>query len=206
MYVAVQVTVAPGATGVAGQVTPPRVASLTETPVRVTLPVFVTTKLYGSVEPTVAPVATPACLSKLRLGLGATSVSVESVAPTGDPVGGVAVAEAVLATWPASMSACVIVYVAVHVVDSPGASVVTGHRTVPTLASVTATPLTVTLPVFVTTNAYVIVEPALVPLGVPACLSCVTLGCAGISVSVLSIAVTGTPEGGVAEAVAVLAT
>ncbi len=187
---------APGATGVAGQVTAPTLASLTATPVRVTLPVFVTTKRYGRVDPTTLPVGMPACLSKLRLGLAATSVSVESVAVTGDPVGGVPDAVAVLATWPASMSACVSVYVAEQVVDSSGSSVVTGQTTVPTLPSATAASLSVTLPVFVTTNSYVIVEPALVPLGVPACLSSVTLGAAGTVVSVLSVAVTGRPDGG----------
>ena len=47
-----------------------------------------------------------------------------SVAVTSVPSGSVPVTVAVLATAPASTSAWVSVYVAVHVVDSPGASVV----------------------------------------------------------------------------------
>ncbi len=80
------------------------------------------------------------------------AVSVVSVALTAAPVGGVALTVALLATWPESTSACVTVYVAVQLVEAPGASDVTGHVTVPTLASVTATAWRVTLPVFVTTN------------------------------------------------------
>ena len=55
--------------------------------------------------------------------------------------------------------------------------------TVPTLASVTDTFFSDTFPVFVTTNRYEIVEPAVAPDGAPACLSNVTLGAEGMSVS-----------------------
>ena len=57
-------------------------------------------------------------------------VSVESVASTSAPLGGVPVAVAVFAKCPASTSTWVNVYVAVQVVDSPGARVVAGqcHR------------------------------------------------------------------------------
>ena len=59
---------------------------------------------------------------------------------------------------PASTSAWVTVYDAVHVVLAAGANVVTGHDTVSSgpagavNVSVTVIPVTVTLPVFVTTN------------------------------------------------------
>ena len=72
--------------------------------------------------------------------------------------------------------------------------------------SSTTTPVSVTLPVFVTTNVYRRVEPAVFPVGVPACLSKETLGADAIVVSVESVAVTGSPAGGVAETVAVLTT
>ena len=64
-----------------------------------------------------------------------------------------------LFTEPEFTSACVIVYVAVHVVDAPGWSVVTGHVTAPTLASVMPTLVRVCAPVFVTRNEYAIVSP-----------------------------------------------
>jgi hypothetical protein len=55
----------------------------------------------------------------------------------------------------------VIVYgvVAVHVVWAPGASVVTGHETVPAFASLTAAEVSVTVPVFLTTNDHWIRSP-----------------------------------------------
>ena len=73
-----------------------------------------------------------------------------SVAVTSVPLGSVPVTVAELSTTPASTSAWVSVYVAVHVVDAPGASVVTGQETVPTFGSSTTTPVRVTLPVLVT--------------------------------------------------------
>ena len=63
---------------------------------------------------------------------------------------------AVLVIEPASMSACVTVYVPVHVVEAPGASVVTGQVItggvpVPENAvSAARTPVSVVLPVLVT--------------------------------------------------------
>ena len=53
MYVAVQVAVAFGASVVTGQTTVPAIGSEIDTSVTVTLPVFVTTNVYGSVEPAV---------------------------------------------------------------------------------------------------------------------------------------------------------
>ena len=55
-----------------------------------------------------------------------------------------------LATWPASTSACVSEYVAVQVVLAPGISVATGQETVNTFGSATPMLVSVTLPVFVT--------------------------------------------------------
>ena len=64
------------------------------------------------------------------------------------PAGFRPLAVAVLVTTPASTSACVIVCAAaVHVVDAPGASVVTGQDTAPAVGSVTATSCSVTVPV-----------------------------------------------------------
>ena len=73
---------------------------------------------------------------------------------TSDPIGGVPVAVAVLRIEPASMSACVTVYEAVHVVESDGANVDTGHDTEdnPGNGSVTSTEVIVTLPSLVTKN------------------------------------------------------
>ena len=51
------------------------------------------------------------------------------------------------ATAPVFTSACVIVYVAVHVVVAFGANVVAGQETAPTFASLTPTLVSVTAPV-----------------------------------------------------------
>ena len=77
-----------------------------------------------------------------------------SVSVTGTPTGGVPVAVAVFAIDPASMSACVTVYDAVHVVEAPGVSVVTGHATAdrPDSGSVTPIEVRVTLPALATRN------------------------------------------------------
>ena len=94
-----------------------------------------------------------------------------------------------------------------HVVDAPGSRVVVGQLTGPTFASVTPTDVSVTLPEFVTRKVYVIVEPAVIPLGVPAVLCSVIAGTLAMVVSVESVPVGGViPDGGVAPAVAVFAT
>ena len=72
----------------------------------------------------------------------------------GVPDGGVATTEAVFTTLPAFRSACVTVCAPVHVVDTPGANVVTGQLTPAVFASVTLTPVRVTLPVLVTRKEY----------------------------------------------------
>ena len=78
----------------------------------------------------------------------------ESLAVTSGPLGGVPDAVAVLKIEPASTSATVTVYDAVHVVDTEGANVDTGHEIAdkPGNGSVTSTADNVTLPVFVTKN------------------------------------------------------
>ena len=85
-------------------------------------------------------------------GICARGVLVASVEVTSVPFGSVPVTVAVLSTTPAFTSARVSVYVAVHVVDSPGASVVTGQSTAPTNGSSTTMALKVTLPLLVTRN------------------------------------------------------
>jgi hypothetical protein len=167
---------------------------------------FVTSNEYAIVEPAVRPVGVPACLSSVIAGERVIVLVAELVADTAAPVGGVPDALAVLFTTPASTSACVSRYVFVHVVDTPGASCVTGHVTVPTFGSLTPTLVNVTLPVFFTRNEYPIVPPAALALGAPAVFVSVIAGPDGIVVSVESDAVTATPDGGVAVAVAVFAT
>ena len=62
------------------------------------------------VEPTVVPLGVPACLSSVITGVRTRVVSVVSDAVgLVTPDGGVAVAEAELATWPESTSAWVTV-------------------------------------------------------------------------------------------------
>ena len=88
----------------------------------------------------------------------------------------------------------------------PGASSVTGQETVPTFASLIAMSVSVTSPTFITSNVYGIVELAVLPEAVPACLVMLMPGDASTGVSVLSVLVTGSPCGGSAETLAVLAT
>ena len=87
-------------------------------------------------------------------GLRAIGTVAVSVSVTVGPAGEVPVAVAVFTIDPASTSACVTVYVAVHVVDAVGARVEAGQVTADRLGSgsLTATALSVTLPVFVTAN------------------------------------------------------
>jgi hypothetical protein len=75
------------------------------------------------------------------------------VAVTVAPFGPVPEAVPVLVTLPLLTSACVVVYVAVHVLEAPGASVLTAPQSMserPGSGSVTPTDVKVTLPVFVT--------------------------------------------------------
>ncbi len=81
------------------------------------------------------------CLFTVTVAVGGVSVP-----PVGLPP-----AVAILVTEPASRSVWVMVYVAVQVVASVGASVLFGQLTVAILSSLTVIPLMVTLPVLVTT-------------------------------------------------------
>ena len=85
----------------------------------------------------------------------------------GLPLGGVAEADAVLMIDPAFTSAWVIVRVAVHVVDVPGARVVDGHEMAerPDSGSVTPTDVIVTFPVLATRNENVCTSPNDAPVG-----------------------------------------
>ena len=86
---------------------------------------------------------------------------------TAGPAGGVPAAVAVLVTTPAFTSDWMIVRVAVHVVDAPGASVVNGQLMLdrPANGSTMLTDVSVTLPVFVTRNENVWVSPNDAPVG-----------------------------------------
>ena len=103
----------------------------------------------------------------------AVTVAFDGDDVTGDPVGGVPVAVAVFVTIPASTSACVTAYDAVHVTDPPiarltppfamfvGPHVITPNVPVPENAtSFTVTLLNATLPVLVTRKLYVTAAPA----------------------------------------------
>ncbi|MFF3443356.1 hypothetical protein [Streptosporangium sp. NPDC002721] len=110
------------------------------------------------VRPAATTVAGDAVFSNARPGAGtAVTVAVDGSDATGGPVGGVPEATAVFTTEPASMSACVIVYVLVQVVDACGANVVTGHVTTggtpapENTVFVTPTPVSVVLPELTTT-------------------------------------------------------
>jgi len=92
------------------------------------------------------------------VGVVVTAV-VDGFESTEKPDGSVPDAVAVFTIgWPASMSACVTAYDAVHVIDVPAASVAAGQTTAPAeplplnIESSIAILDNVTLPVFVTRN------------------------------------------------------
>ncbi|VXB16828.1 hypothetical protein ARTHRO9V_1280004 [Arthrobacter sp. 9V] len=126
-----QVADAPGASEFAatGQSTaerspvPENAPSLTVASVRVTLPVFVKRNEYVTVSPTFAPVAGLADFTSDSDGFGVDgTVTVDGSDGTGVPLpGGVPVAVAEFVVDPRSTSAWVRVYVAVKVLDAPGA-------------------------------------------------------------------------------------
>ena len=90
-----------------------------------------------------------------RAGLRApgTLTVFDVTGPTACPPGAVPSTVAVLTTWPTSTSACTVVWLPVHVVDTPGASVVVGQVTTPVMAgSVTVIVVMVTSPMLVTRN------------------------------------------------------
>ena len=101
----------------------------------------------------------------------------EDAEVTVGPDGGVPEAVAVLATTPAFTSDCVMVRVAVQVVDAPGANVVDGHVMAdrPGSGSVMVTEVSVTLPVFVTAKENVCVSPNDAPVGAVSVVSATVL-------------------------------
>ena len=86
---------------------------------------------------------------------------------TAGPVGGLPEAMAVFATTPAFTSDCVIVLVAVHVVENPGSKIVAPQLIVdrPGSGSVMATEVRVTLPVLPTAKVNVWISPTDGPVG-----------------------------------------
>jgi hypothetical protein len=167
----VHVVVPPGANVVTGQLMVGTVSpvdgdvnvSATVIPLTVTLPEFVTANEYVTFAPAAVTVVGLADLTSVRAGPDvALTVAVDGGEDvTAGPVGGVPDAVAELDTDPLSISACVVVYEPVHVVDAPGARVVVGQEMLVScgpagLASVSLmpTPVKVTLPVLVTTNEY----------------------------------------------------
>src|SRR5262245_13361248 len=86
---------------------------------------------------------TSADLVRPIAGLCAAGIVTLDSAVTSAPTGGVPDAVPVLVMLPAFTSACVVVYVAVHVIDAPGASAVSGQLTLdrPECESVTSTGL-----------------------------------------------------------------
>jgi hypothetical protein len=140
-YVPVHVIEARGARVTVGQDTSGMSGSVTTRPVRVTLPVLVTTNVYGTSPPASIAVGLPAVLAIATEGCCTSVVSSVSVAVAsssrliGSPDGGFPQAAAVFRRWPASMSVCVSVYVTVQVVDAFGASVPSGHDTGPAVGS-----------------------------------------------------------------------
>jgi len=150
--------VPPGAKVVAEQVTAtgPEGAtctSVTAKPDSVTLPVFSSANVYVTTCPTDETVAGAADLASDNDAFdSAVTVAGDGSDVTLGPDGGVPDAVAESTIDPASISACVTVYDPVHVVDPPGANVVTGHDTDTAVAgavatSATDTPVNVTLPV-----------------------------------------------------------
>jgi hypothetical protein len=70
---------------------------------------------------------TLALFTRLTAGVSDAGMVSEDVTVTAGPVGGVPLAVPVLEMDPASTSACVVVYVAVHVSEAAGASVPLGQ-------------------------------------------------------------------------------
>ena len=131
---------------------------------------------------------------------------------TAGPNGGLPDAVAVLLIVPAFTSAWVMVRVAVHVVEAPGASVVDGHVIAdrPPRGSEMATDVTVTLPVLVIRNENVCVSPNDAPVGAVSVVIATDFASDRVLVWAIGVDVddeadvTAGPDGGVPLAVAVL--
>jgi hypothetical protein len=154
VWVPEQVVETLGASVVSAQGIAEAFGSATAIPDMVTLPVLVTSKLYGTAAPTVVYVVAVVALTIDSAGEATTGTEtvLEGVGTSGVPLGGVPPTAAVFTIEPASRSAWVTVCVAVQVVEVPGAKVVTGQVTAVVRGSVTAMPVMVTLPVLVTTK------------------------------------------------------
>ena len=179
--------------------------SVTPTDVNVTLPLLVTTNEYATLWPAAVTVVGNADFAIVINGNCVAVTVAESVSVTAGPTGGVPLVVAVFTIEPAFMSDSVTVYDAVHVVDSDGANVDTGHDTTdkPGNGSVTTTDVNVTLPLLVTTNEYATISPAAVTAVGNADFTIVIDGnCVAVTVSE-SESVTAGPVGGVPVAVAV---
>lgn len=173
--VAVHVVDAPGANVVDGQLIDDRPVngSVTPTEVRVTLPVLVTTNENVCTSPSDGPTGAASVVNATDLVsemvlIWVIGVDVDELFDdTAGPEGGVPEALAVLLIDPALTLAWVIVRVAVHVVDAPGARTVDGQTMddKPASGSVMATDVRVTLPEFVTRNEYVCTSPNDAPVG-----------------------------------------
>ena len=217
---ALHVVKAPGARVVDGQVIAdkPGSGSVMRTAVNVTLPSFNTRNENVCVSPSDAPVGEVSVviatdLVSVTVFVCAIGVVVDELFDvTAGPLGGVALADAVLMTNPAFTSACVIVRVALQVVDAPGARVIDGQVIAdkPGSGSETPTEVRVTLPVLVTTNENVCVSPNDAPSGVVSVVIATDLVNASVFAWLIGVAVdeaaefTAGPDGGVPLAVAVL--
>src|SRR5699024_9166953 len=133
----------------------------------VVLPIFVAVNVYVIVSPSIST-SLSACFTSVIDGSFSTGTSsstggvVGLSGSSGSPPGGVPVAVAIFTiSSTRSISSCVTTYVPVTSPDSPGASVdgVTS-KSPPNISSFTVTPVSVTFPVFVTVNVYVISSPA----------------------------------------------
>ena len=85
VYVAVQVVDAPTARVVAGQETAATLVSVTDTGFSATLPVLVTRKLYGTVEPAVVPDGVPWDLTMVMAGWIGALLNVQTTPPPAAP-------------------------------------------------------------------------------------------------------------------------
>src|SRR3954453_5571572 len=106
-------------------------------------------------SPTLLTLVSAADLTRLTCGAWSEGTDASSVSLTFGPEGGVPVAVATFVTTPASRSACVIVWLPVHDMDAPGASVAGCggvHVSDPSFGSLIVTLLKVTLPSFVATS------------------------------------------------------
>jgi hypothetical protein len=207
----VHVVVAFGASVVPWQVmvSPASSGSATDTLVRVTFPVLVTANEYvirspASTNPSELLSAMPATVFTSRID--GVRVTATMASEAGDviagPVGGLPVAVAVLRMEPASISAWVAAYTAVHVIDDAGARAVAGHDTVGAgaaggvRASASEMPVSVTFPVLRTTKEYVTLWPTVVTDVGVAVLTTVRAGAAlMLTVAEFEFAVTVPPAG-----------